>query len=214
MVGVAPERFGGTTAIIGTEFFAAARRARCDRERLRFARSIRALGSPQPLADSGRTPEAGITRAQADEQLKVIAAAHEQAYPVENKNQDLIVRPLGRLGHQHQSAGRHRSVGAGRNAAGTRGGGAAHLVPQSREHDAGVRIRAAKRDRDPSRRRRRPLAHRPSAAGAGTAAVAERRRTGADRRVVGGATCSCRKSPTCCRSRSCSTCRRICEWCS
>jgi putative ABC transport system permease protein len=28
----------------------------------------------------------------------VIAAAHEQAFPVENKNQDLLARPLGRLG--------------------------------------------------------------------------------------------------------------------
>ena len=40
----------------------------------------------------------GVTREQADAQLKVIAAAHEQAYPDDNKNQDLIVRPLGRLG--------------------------------------------------------------------------------------------------------------------
>ncbi len=40
----------------------------------------------------------GVTRDQADAQLKVIAAAHEQAYPDDNKNQDLVVRRLGRLG--------------------------------------------------------------------------------------------------------------------
>ena len=39
----------------------------------------------------------GITREQANERLKIIAAAHEQAYPVENKNQDLLARPLSRL---------------------------------------------------------------------------------------------------------------------
>ncbi len=51
----------------------------------------------RPLILVGRLKE-GVTREQADAQLKVIAAAHEQAYPDDNKNQDLIVRPLGRLG--------------------------------------------------------------------------------------------------------------------
>src|SRR6185436_16446971 len=51
----------------------------------------------RPLIVIGRLkPE--LTREAADAQLKVIAAAHEQAYPDDNKNQDLIVRPLGRLG--------------------------------------------------------------------------------------------------------------------
>ncbi len=40
----------------------------------------------------------GLTQEQAEAQLKVIAAAHEQAYPDDNKNQDYVVRPLGRLG--------------------------------------------------------------------------------------------------------------------
>ena len=39
----------------------------------------------------------GVTRAQANEQLKVMSAAHEQAYPAENKNQDVEVHPLSRL---------------------------------------------------------------------------------------------------------------------
>src|SRR6185436_14929472 len=51
----------------------------------------------RPLIVIGRLkPE--LTREAADAQLKVIAAAHERAYPDDNKNQDLIVRPLGRLG--------------------------------------------------------------------------------------------------------------------
>ena len=98
IVGVAPEGFGGTTAIIGTEFWlplgvhdliesdfdARDSYSLADRRN----RSLIVVARLQP----------GISRAQADEQLKVIAAAHEQAFPVENKNQDLLARPLGRLG--------------------------------------------------------------------------------------------------------------------
>ena len=39
----------------------------------------------------------GVTRDQANAQLKVIAAAHEQAYPDDNKNQALVVGTLDRL---------------------------------------------------------------------------------------------------------------------
>ena len=38
-----------------------------------------------------------LTLQQANEQLKIIATAHEQAYPAENKNQDFLARPLSRL---------------------------------------------------------------------------------------------------------------------
>ncbi len=98
IVGVTPKGFGGTTAIIGTEYFLPlgvhdAIESDFD-SRDRFALSDRRNHS---LIVVGRL-KPGVTRAQADEQLKVIAAAHEQAYPAENKNQDLIVRPLGRLG--------------------------------------------------------------------------------------------------------------------
>jgi predicted permease len=98
IVGVAPQGFGGTTAIIGTEYFlplgvhdliesdfdARDRFPLGDRRN----HSLIMIGRLQP----------GLTMAQADQRLEVIAAAHEHAYPVENKNQDLIVRPLGRLG--------------------------------------------------------------------------------------------------------------------
>jgi predicted permease len=98
IIGVAPKGFGGTTAIIGTEFFLPlgvhdAIESDFD-SRDRFPLSDRRNHS---LILIGRL-KAGLTRDQADQQLKVIAAAHERAYPVENKNQDLIVRPLGRLG--------------------------------------------------------------------------------------------------------------------
>jgi putative ABC transport system permease protein len=98
VVGVAPAGFGGTTAIIGTEFWlplgvhdliesdfdARDSYSLADRRN----RSLIVVARLQP----------GVTREQADERLKVIAAAHEQAFPVENKDQDLLARPLGRLG--------------------------------------------------------------------------------------------------------------------
>ena len=98
IVGVAPERFTGTTAMIGMEFFVPmglhdligndfdsdARFAINDRR----ARPLIVVGRLKP----------GLTQEQANSELKVIAAAHEQAYPDDNKNQDLIVRTLGRMG--------------------------------------------------------------------------------------------------------------------
>ena len=98
VVGVAPPNFGGTTAIIGTEFWlplgvhdliesdfdARDNFPLSDRRN----RSLIVVGRLKP----------DISRTQADEQLKVIAAAHEKAFPVENKDQDLLARPLGRLG--------------------------------------------------------------------------------------------------------------------
>lgn len=98
IIGVAPQGFGGTTAVIGTEFFlplgvhdeienefdSRAHRALVDRETY----ALVAFGRLKP----------GLTIEQADAQLRVIAAAHEQAYPAENHNRDLLARPLGRLG--------------------------------------------------------------------------------------------------------------------
>lgn len=98
IVGVAPERFTGTTAIIGTEYFVPvgvhdAVESDFDSDS-RFPISDR---RSRPLIVVGRL-KPGLTYEQADAQLKVIAAAHEQAYPDDNKNQDLIVRRLGRMG--------------------------------------------------------------------------------------------------------------------
>ena len=98
VIGVAPPKFGGTTAIIGTEFW-------LPLGVHDFIESDFDARDSFPLSDRrnhsliviGRL-KPGISREQADQQLKVIAAAHEQAYPVENKNRDLLARPLGRLG--------------------------------------------------------------------------------------------------------------------
>jgi predicted permease len=98
VIGVAPPNFGGTTAIIGTEFWLPlgvhdAIESDFD-ARDSFPLSDRRNRS---LVVVGRLrPE--VSREQADGQLKVIAAAHEAAYPAENKDQDFLVRPLGRLG--------------------------------------------------------------------------------------------------------------------
>jgi putative ABC transport system permease protein len=98
IVGVAPPHFTGTTAIIGSEYFVPvgvhdAIESDFDANG-RFPISDR---RSHPLIVVGRL-KPGLTRAQADEQLKVIAAAHERAYPDDNKNQDLIVGSPGRLG--------------------------------------------------------------------------------------------------------------------
>jgi predicted permease len=98
IIGVAPPNFGGTTAIIGTEFW-------LPLGVHDFIESDFDARDQFPLSDRrnhslivvGRL-KPGISREQADEQLKVIAAAHENAFPVENKNRDLLARPLGRLG--------------------------------------------------------------------------------------------------------------------
>jgi predicted permease len=97
VIGVAPRRFSGTTAIIGTEYWVplgvhdAIESDFDSRDGFDFAdrrnRSLMVVGRLKP----------DVTRAQANEQLKVLSAAHEQAYPVENKNQDIEVHPLSRL---------------------------------------------------------------------------------------------------------------------
>jgi putative ABC transport system permease protein len=97
IIGVAPEGFGGTTAILGTELWLPLG-VHDVIENDFNSRVHRKLIDPETYAliAIGRL-KPGLTLAQADEQLKVIAAAHERAYPVENKNRDLVVRPLSRL---------------------------------------------------------------------------------------------------------------------
>jgi predicted permease len=97
IVGVAPQGFSGTTAIIGTEFFLPLgvhdlfENDFASRDSFPLSdRRNRSL-----LIVARLKPE--LTRDQANEQLKVISAAHEQAYPVENKDQDFLARPLSRL---------------------------------------------------------------------------------------------------------------------
>jgi predicted permease len=98
IVGVAPPGFTGTTAIMGIEYFVPL--GVHDAVQSDFDTDTRF-----PLGDRRNKPlivvarlKPGVSREQADTQLKAIAAAHEQAYPDDNKNQDLIVRPLSRMG--------------------------------------------------------------------------------------------------------------------
>ena len=97
IVGVAPRHFTGTTAILGAEYYlpvgvhdAIATDPDADG---RFPLSDR---RSRPLILVGRL-KPGVTRDQANAQLAIVAAAHEQAYPDDNKNQDLVVGPLDRL---------------------------------------------------------------------------------------------------------------------
>jgi predicted permease len=98
IVGVAPERFTGTTAMIGMEFFVPAgvhdAIANDFDSDARFGIADR---RSRPLIVIARL-KPGVSREQANSQLKLIAAAHERAYPDDNKDQDLIVRTLGRMG--------------------------------------------------------------------------------------------------------------------
>jgi predicted permease len=97
IVGVSPQHFTGTTAILGAEYYVPvgvhdAVASDFDGD-VRFPISDR---RSRPLILVGRL-KPGVTRDQADAQLEVIAAAHEQAYPDDNKNQDLVVGTLERL---------------------------------------------------------------------------------------------------------------------
>src|SRR5262245_54407248 len=97
IVGVAPQHFTGTTAILGAEYYlpvgvhdAIASDDDAD-ERVPISDRRR-----RPLILVGRL-EPGVTRDQANAQLKIIAAAHEQTYPDDNRNQDLVVGTIDRL---------------------------------------------------------------------------------------------------------------------
>ena len=97
VVGVSPPHFTGTTAMLGADYYvpvgvhdAIASDVDADG---RFPISDR---RSRPLILVGRL-KPDMTRDQADAQLKVIASAHEQAYPDDNRNQDLVVGTLDRL---------------------------------------------------------------------------------------------------------------------
>ncbi|HXW08387.1 MAG TPA: FtsX-like permease family protein [Vicinamibacterales bacterium] len=97
VVGVSPQHFTGTTAILGAEYYVPVGVHDAIAGDLdgngRFPISDR---RSRPLILIGRL-KPGVTRDQAYAQLTVIAATHEQAYPDDNKNQDLVVGTLDRL---------------------------------------------------------------------------------------------------------------------
>jgi predicted permease len=97
IVGVAPQHFTGTTAILGADYYVPVGVHDA------IASDLDAAG-PFPISDRRSRPlilvgrlKPGVTRDQANAQLEIIAAAHEQAYPDDNKNQDLVVGTLDRL---------------------------------------------------------------------------------------------------------------------
>jgi len=99
IVGVAPEHFTGTTALMGPEYYVPLgvhQAVESDFDSGSQGLSIADRRS-KPLMIVGRL-KPGVTREQANAQLKVIAAAQEKAYPGDNKNQDLIARVPGRMG--------------------------------------------------------------------------------------------------------------------
>ncbi len=98
IIGIAPRAFGGTTAIIGTEFWlplGVHDQIESDFD-ARDAFSLSDRRNRSLIVVARLKP--GVSREQADQQLALLAVAHEKAFPVENKDQDLLARPLGRLG--------------------------------------------------------------------------------------------------------------------
>ncbi|MDO8681334.1 MAG: ABC transporter permease [Acidobacteriota bacterium] len=97
VVGVAPEGFAGTTSIMGAEFWVPLG-VHDEIENDFDSREHRRLSDRQAYAliVIGRL-KPGVTPPQAEQQLKAIAAANERAFPAENRNQDLVVRPLSRM---------------------------------------------------------------------------------------------------------------------
>lgn len=98
VVGVAPRGFGGTTSLISAEFFLPLG-AHDDLENDFDSRAHRKLADRQTytLIVVGRL-KTDVTKEQANLQLAAIAQAQERAFPAENRDQELIVHPLGRLG--------------------------------------------------------------------------------------------------------------------
>jgi putative ABC transport system permease protein len=96
IVGVAPQHFTGTTAILGAEYYLPVGvhdAITTDDAEARFPISDR---RSRPLILVGRL-KPGVTRDQANAQLASIAAAQAQAYPDDSKKQDFSVGTLDRL---------------------------------------------------------------------------------------------------------------------
>jgi putative ABC transport system permease protein len=97
IVGIMPKGFTGTTALVSTEIFVPLSAygmvmndfdGRVKPLEARDNHALILLGRLNP----------GVTPQQADAALGVIAAQMEKAYPAENKDQALLVRPLTRMG--------------------------------------------------------------------------------------------------------------------
>jgi ABC-type antimicrobial peptide transport system permease subunit len=96
VVGITPEGFTGTTTLVSAEIYVplGVYEAMVND----FDNHGRSLASRDnhALIAVGRL-RSGVTLAAADAQLAGVAAAMQKAWPVENKDQTLLVRPLARL---------------------------------------------------------------------------------------------------------------------
>ena len=96
VVGIAPEGFTGTTALISPEFFMPLSMYDA------MINDFEAMGRGLAARDNhalilvGRL-RGGVSEKAADPQLASLAAGMEKAYPSENKDQTFIVRPLSRM---------------------------------------------------------------------------------------------------------------------
>jgi predicted permease len=96
VVGIAPEGFAGTTAMVGGELYLPLGMFE------QVINDFEAHGRPLAARDNhvlilvGRL-RPGMTGSQADPQLAVVASQLASAYPGENKNQTFIARPLSRM---------------------------------------------------------------------------------------------------------------------
>ena len=96
VVGVTPEGFSGTTALVSPALFVPLRAY--DMVINDFEGHGKRLAAPDnhPLMMVGRL-RPGLTQRDADSRLKVLSARLEQAYPAENKDQILIAHQLSRM---------------------------------------------------------------------------------------------------------------------
>ena len=96
IVGIAPEGFTGTTALISSELYVPLGAYEL------VMNDFEGHGKPLQARDNynliliGRL-RPGMTAQQADAQLAVVASQLEKAYPAENKNQTFMTSPLSRL---------------------------------------------------------------------------------------------------------------------
>jgi putative ABC transport system permease protein len=97
VIGVAPEGFTGTTALISSEFYFPLGVYDLVQNDFDEGRRQLALRSTHDLLLIGRLKH-GITEKSADALLATTASQLASAYPVDDKDQTFLVRPMGRLG--------------------------------------------------------------------------------------------------------------------
>ncbi len=96
VIGVTPEGFTGTTALVSPEMFVPLGAYNL------VMNDFESHGKPLAARDNGDLIAVGrlkpdITQQMANAKLSVLASQMEKAFPAENKNQTLLVRPLSRM---------------------------------------------------------------------------------------------------------------------